>query len=369
MPPREVTLSKAPTNSTPLVIKKDSEENQKKSLETFKKNPEADAYVKKLIEKGCCPIVTNVVALEVTKSKMATQELIVNKTKNNLEKTEVGSEKPDIKKEISVLNKNENKNQHNSSLEKTTFKTSVSHISVFNSNPPKKEVAQNNVSLEKTEIVSFSKNVNTKNTEVKTQAQPVTVTRYPTNAQETKAPVNSQVVIQNTASTQAKPEVINQNIQITTQVATPNPVVQINLIPQVMPALNTVLLTQLIPQKGIGNFSGIKNFADFLPIKNNKQNLVESEKFQFSTPLISTKVLAQILNNKDTTSLNALRALLHLFGREIEDEKDDTDLEGAYGLWKEYLKKIKRKKSKQALSQNRQQKTQSFDMEELGIRS
>lgn len=240
---------------------------------------------------------------------------------------------------------------------------------MFNSNPPKKEVAQNNVSLEKTEIVSFSKNVNTKNTEVKTQAQPVTVTRYPTNAQETKAPVNSQVVIQNTASTQAKPEVINQNIQITTQVATPNPVVQINLIPQVMPALNTVLLTQLIPQKGIGNFSGIKNFADFLPIKNNKQNLVESEKFQFSTPLISTKVLAQILNNKDTTSLNALRALLHLFGREIEDEKDDTDLEGAYGLWKEYLKKIKRKKSKQALSQNRQQKTQSFDMEELGIRS
>ncbi len=50
MPPREVTLSKGPANPAPLIIKNDSEANQKKSQETFKKNPEADAYVKKLIE-------------------------------------------------------------------------------------------------------------------------------------------------------------------------------------------------------------------------------------------------------------------------------------------------------------------------------
>jgi hypothetical protein len=334
-----------------------------KELLSQKENPKGDAYLKD------CVICRNDAKVTISQSTPKTNfaEQNKNETKNN----KVAESQPKETKQVenqkeTVKTQGESKS---ALAEKIITKTSPANVSTFYLTPPKKEIAQNNVSLEKTEIVSFSKNVNTKNTEVKTQAQPVTVTRYPTNTQETKAPVNSQVVIQNTASTQAKPEVINQNIQITTPVATPNPVVQINLIPQVMPALNTVLLTQLIPQKGIGNFSGIKNFTDFLPIKNNKQNLVESEKFQFSTPLISTKVLAQILNNKDTTSLNALRALLHLFGREIEDEKDDTDLEGAYGLWKEYLKKIKRKKSKQALSQNRQQKTQSLDMEELGIRS
>jgi hypothetical protein len=361
MPPRVVSLSKGPDNAAPLVIKTDSEANNKKAQETFKKNPEADAYVKKLIEKGCCPIITNVAALETTKGGSAL-------SKNETEKLAKNTDKASIEKE------NINPNQSSRLAEKMNLKTFSSAVTAINANPPQntRAASQNKipVSTEKSLVQNQSDcpDVSNKVSENKNEnktVSPVTVTTTQNTHTESKTVLQNTPSIQIVAS-QAKPEAANQ---MTNQMTMP----QINVIPQVVPALNTVLLTQFIPQKGAGNLvrnlNEIKTFADFLPAKNVKQNLIEPEKLKFSTPLISTKVLAQILANKDTASLNALRAILHLFGREIENEKDETDLEGSYGLWKEYLKKIKRKKSKQALSQNRQQKTQSSDKEELGIRS
>jgi hypothetical protein len=369
MPPREVTLSKGPANPAPLIIKNDSEANQKKSQETFKKNPEADAYVKKLIEKGCCPIITNVAALETTKGGSALSKNETEKISKNKDKASI--EKENIKKENEIIFKNEksNPNQSNRLAEKMNLKTFSSTVTVINANPPQKTKTElQNTTLVFSEKVSIENPsnhsvVSNKVSEHKT-ISPVSISTLQNPAPESKPASQNHFVSFQTAPSTNPPQ-----ISSTAPAVLINPTPQINILPQVVPALNTVLLTQLIPQRLIPNGREMKSFGDFLPVKNVKQNLIEPEKFQFSTPLISTKVLTQILANKDTTSLNTLRAILHLFGREIEKEKDETDLEGSYGLWKEYLKKIKRKKSKQALSQNRQQKTQSSDKEELGIRS
>jgi hypothetical protein len=232
--------------------------------------------------------------------------------------------------------------------EKIKIKESKNSISTINNHPPK----QTKTESENKKLSVYEKTA-IENQTIRPQSQnkigesktisPINISIAQSSESKT-ALQNHSVSFQSITSTNS-PQILS---------ATPtllvNPIPQINMIPQIMPTLNTVLLTQLIPQRPTPTGKEVKFFGDFLPTKNNKQTMLEPEKLQFSTPLISTKVLGQILANKDTTSLNTLRAILHLFGREIEHEKDETDLEGSYGLWKEYLKKIKRKKAKQTLN-------------------
>jgi hypothetical protein len=226
--------------------------------------------------------------------------------------------------------------------EKIKIKESKNSISTINNHPPK----QTKTESENKKLSVYEKTA-IENQTIRPQSQnkigesktisPINISIAQSSESKT-ALQNHSVSFQSITSTNS-PQILS---------ATPtllvNPIPQINMIPQIMPTLNTVLLTQLIPQRPTPTGKEVKFFGDFLPTKNNKQTMLEPEKLQFSTPLISTKVLGQILANKDTTSLNTLRAILHLFGREIEHEKDETDLEGSYGLWKEYLKKLKEKK-------------------------
>jgi len=340
-----------------------------KKLLSQKENPKGDAYLKD------CVICRNDAKVTISQSTPVPAPSSEKPKEVANPKTEPTAKQDS--KETAPTKKNESDHLKNEiKAEKTLAKESIrennkeskNNIPHVNNTPPQKTKAETqNKTQVLTEKVSSEKQpldsqVSNKISENKT-VSPVMVTTAQNNTSESK------MVLQNiTASLQTVSSNPTQ-ISSTAPAILINPAPQINVIPQVVPILNTVLLTQLIPQRPVISGNEVRSFGDFLPTKNNKQNVIDPEKFQFSTPLISTKVLAQILANKDTTSLNALRAILHLFGREIDKEKEDTDLEGSYGLWKEYLKKIKRKKSKQASSQNRQQKTQSFNMEELGIRS
>lgn len=361
--PREIAVSSEPPVRTPPPKKIETEANQKKSQAILGQNPSGDKYLKD------CVICRGEVSVKVTQIAAQNQNPKNENIQHKPETFQMRTSTETPKESIPLNNKQTAQvaTENLKTPERTKVVEYKNTISTTNDRPPQKIKIENEnkklVFSEKTQTESQRAHSLTSNkvNEPKT-ISPVSITATQNPVPESKTASQSMATTFQTVSAVNIPQATS-----TAAAVLINPAPQISVIPQIVPTLNTVLLTQLIPQRPLNNINEVRSFGDFLPVKNIKQNRVESEKFQFSTPLISTKVLAQILANKDTTSINALRAILHLFGREIEEEKDNTDLEGSYGIWKEYLRKIKRKKSKTGA----RKKAQPFDLEkeELGIKS
>ncbi|MDR1452801.1 MAG: hypothetical protein LBJ25_02355 [Candidatus Margulisbacteria bacterium] len=81
-----------------------------------------------------------------------------------------------------------------------------------------------------------------------------------------------------------------------------------------------------------------------------------------SQPIISFAELSRIAHERDVQKENLSKLINLLFGKIMHKEEDDEDLEGMYGVWRDYLERQREQKDQQE-KEKRRKKKQKQDAE------
>ena len=73
-------------------------------------------------------------------------------------------------------------------------------------------------------------------------------------------------------------------------------------------------------------------------------------------PVISYSILSRIAHERDIQKENLSKLINMLFGKIVHEEDQDEDLEGMFGVWRDYLKRQREQKDQQQKEEQRKRK-------------